>query len=114
MNAIAFSPDGKLLASAGTDGSISLWNPATGQPVRAPLPAGSNVDSVAFSPDGKLLASGGTDGTVRAWNTAAFQAAGSDGAGWLIVLASVIAIALSAFTVIVIAREIRVARSILE
>ena len=63
VNAVAFSPDGKLLASADADGTVRLWNPATGQPVGSPLPAvtrpGAGVGSVAFSPDGKLLASGG-------------------------------------------------------
>ena len=59
MNAVAFSPDGKLLASADGDGTVRLWNPATGQAVGAPLPAGTSrrgVNAVAFSPDGKLLA----------------------------------------------------------
>ncbi|HLK76936.1 MAG TPA: helix-turn-helix domain-containing protein [Streptosporangiaceae bacterium] len=79
VSAVAFSPSGKLLASAGGDGMVRLWNLATGQPVGGPLRAASakyGVNGVVFSPDGKLLASAGGDGTVLLWNLATGQPAG--------------------------------------
>ena len=76
--AVAFSPGGNMLASAGGDGTVRLWNLATGRTVKIlHASARHGVYGVAFSPDGKLLASAGGDGTVRLWNTATRQPVGA-------------------------------------
>ena len=75
VQAIAFSPGGRLLAVIDNDHSLQLWDVATRQPLGGPL-AGA-VNSAAFSPDGTLLAAGGSDHTVRLWNAATRQPVGA-------------------------------------
>jgi WD40 repeat protein len=67
---VAFSPDGRLLASGGADAKVKLWEVASGQEVRTLRGHKALVWSVAFSPDGRLLASGGADSTVKIWEVA--------------------------------------------
>ncbi|MBZ0288752.1 MAG: WD40 repeat domain-containing protein, partial [Anaerolineae bacterium] len=67
--AIAYSPDGKLLASAGGEGSIFLWDTATRARTGLTLSEHSgSVFALAFSPDSKLLASAGSDGQILIWD----------------------------------------------
>jgi RNA polymerase sigma factor (sigma-70 family) len=68
VTAVAYAPDGKLIASAGQDRVIRLWHPATGKEA-ARLPGHKDfVYGLAFSPDGKTLASAGRDATVLLWD----------------------------------------------
>ena len=74
VDGVAFSPNSRLLASANADGTVRLWNPATGRRIGTPLSAdtgtgGGGVNEVAFSSDGQLLAS--ADGTAWFWKAAA-------------------------------------------
>jgi len=63
---VVFSPDGKRLATAGSDKVVRVWEGETGKELAA-LPSPDRVGVVAFSPDGKSLAAGSKDGSVRIW-----------------------------------------------
>ena len=74
---VAFSPNGKTLATGGDDGELRLWDGVTRSRISATLRGHTGaVYSVAFSPDGKTLASGSTDQTVRFWDVATHRQRG--------------------------------------
>jgi serine/threonine protein kinase/WD40 repeat protein/tetratricopeptide (TPR) repeat protein len=74
IRALAFRPDGKVLAAGDYNGFVRFWDTSTGGEIRRPLPQGEIVLALAYSPDGKILAAGlandhtGKPGT-RIWDT---------------------------------------------
>jgi WD40 repeat protein len=73
VQALAFAPDGRTLASAGGDDHIHLWQHGTGKELARWAPAKDTIFALAYSPDGKLLASGGYYGGFHAWSAATHE-----------------------------------------
>ncbi len=80
VRAVAYAPDGVLLATGGYDGTLRLWNAATGQLVESiqvfkpktglGAPANQGILALAFSPDGRMLVAPVSDGRVHVWTVA--------------------------------------------
>ena len=70
---VAYSPDGGTVATGSADGTVRLWNVATGQLSSTLTGHGRAVRAVAYSPDGGTLATGSIDRTVKLWDVATGQ-----------------------------------------
>ena len=68
VNSIAFSPEGKFLASGGDDKTVRIWDLTTGKVTARLEDHTEAISGVAYSPDGKVVASAGADKVVRLWD----------------------------------------------
>ncbi len=73
VNGVAFSPDGRRIASASRDQTVKVWDAGSGQVALTLKGHTDGVHGVAFSPDGRRIASAGWDQTVKVWDAGSGQ-----------------------------------------
>lgn len=69
VSCVAYSPDGRFLASASADNTVRLWDAHTGEHLHTYIGHTSNINGLAFDPTSRILASGGQDQLIRLWRT---------------------------------------------
>ena len=75
VRSVAYNGSGDRIATAGSDGTVRVWNAVTGEQLQAMTDHRGSVWSVAYNGSGDQIATAGSDGTVRLWNPATGECA---------------------------------------